>query len=134
MTGVGPSYQDRQWVQVQCSECREDMALGYLSVHLQTQHGKETVGIQHWGDTASGWELPSYNMNFLTTGGLSNCPVEGCQGRAATRTAMRVHFFHRHVQDTVIILEKGNLHHPWCPRYNILVPWKALNRRHLATA
>ena len=28
---------------------------------------------------------------------------------------MRVHFLHQHVRDTVIILEEGNLPHPWCP-------------------
>ena len=28
----------------------------------------------------------------------------GCPGGIATRTAMRVHFVHRHVQDTVVVL------------------------------
>ena len=32
---------------------------------------------------------------------------EVCPGRAATRKAMWVHFFHRNVRDTVIILEEG---------------------------
>ena len=50
------------------------------------------------------------------------------------RTAMRVHFVHRHVQDTVVILEEGNLPHPLCPRCNLQVPRKALNGRHLGTA
>ena len=43
---------------------------------------------------------------------------------------MRVHFLHRYVRDTVIIMEEGKLSHPWCPRCDMLVPWKALNRRH----
>ena len=47
---------------------------------------------------------------------------------------MRVHFVHRHVQDTVVMLEEGNLPHPWCPRCNLQVPRKALNGRHLGTA
>ena len=42
-------------------------------------------------------------------------------------------FFHRNVRDTAIILEEGNLPHPLRPRCNILVPWCALNRRHLDT-
>ena len=42
--------------------------------------------------------------------------------------------FHRHVQDTTIILEEGNLLHPRCPQCDILVPWWALNRKHLTTA
>ena len=47
---------------------------------------------------------------------------------------MRVHFFQRHFRDTVIILEEVNLPHPPCPRCDMLVPWRALNRRYLYTA
>ena len=43
-------------------------------------------------------------------------------------------FFNRHVWDIVIILEEGNLPHPSCPRCDMLVPWRALNVRHQATA
>ena len=46
---------------------------------------------------------------------------------------MRVHSLHRHVLDTVVILEEGNLPHPRCTQCNILVPWRALNGRHHAT-
>ena len=60
--------------------------------------------------------------------------MEGCPGQAGTRTAMRMHFFNRHVQDIVIILEEGNLLHPQCPKYDMLVLWRALNGRHHATA
>ena len=34
----------------------------------------------------------------------------------------------------MIILEEGNLPHSRCPRCDILVPWKALNDRHITTA
>ena len=47
---------------------------------------------------------------------------------------MPVHFFHQHVQDNVVILEEGNLPHPWCPRFDMLVTWHDLNRRHLSIA
>ena len=73
-------------------------------------------------------------MAFPIAGGLRNCSIRGCMGQAATRTAMRVHFFHQHVRDTVIIVEEGNLPHPWCPRCNMLVPLRAMNGRHLAIA
>ena len=46
---------------------------------------------------------------------------------------MTVHFFHRRVRETVIILEEGNLPHPWCTRCNIMVPWKSLNGCHVTT-
>ena len=47
---------------------------------------------------------------------------------------MRVHFVHRHVQDTVVMLEEVNLPHPRCLRCDMQVPRKALNGRHLGTA
>ena len=46
---------------------------------------------------------------------------------------MRVHFLHRHVHDTVVILEEGNLPLPRCPRCDLQVSRKALNGRHLET-
>ena len=49
-------------------------------------------------------------------------------------TDLQVHFLHRNVRDTVVILEEGNLFHPRCPRCDMLVPWHALNRRHFSTA
>ena len=42
--------------------------------------------------------------------------MEGCPGVSATRAAMRVHFVHRHVNDTVFILDEGNLPLTRCPR------------------
>ena len=47
---------------------------------------------------------------------------------------MRMHFCSRNIWDIVIILEKGNLPHPRCSRFDMLVPWRALNSRHHATA
>ena len=47
---------------------------------------------------------------------------------------MRIHFLHRHVQDTVVILEEGNLPHTRCPRCDMLVPGRTLNGRNLVTA
>ena len=34
----------------------------------------------------------------------------------------------------MVILEEGNLPHPWCTRCDMLVPRRALNSRHPATA
>ena len=47
---------------------------------------------------------------------------------------MRVHFVHRHVLVTMVMLEKGNFPHPRCARCDMQVPRKALNGRHLGTA
>ena len=47
---------------------------------------------------------------------------------------MRVHFVHRHVHDTVVILEEGNLPLPRFPRCDLQVSRRALNWRHLETS
>ena len=59
-----------------------------------------------------GREPCTYNMAFLTVRVSRNCPIKGCRGKVMMRTEMWVHFYHRHVQDTVIILEDVNLPHP----------------------
>ena len=46
---------------------------------------------------------------------------------------MRVHFWRRHVQDIVIILEEGNLPHPRCTDCDMFVLWRALNGHHKST-
>ena len=46
---------------------------------------------------------------------------------------MRVHFWRRHVRETVIILGEGKLPHPRCENCEMLVPWRALNGRHKDT-
>ena len=73
-------------------------------------------------------------MEFLTADSPWRFTVEGCPERSATRMAILVNFMHLHVRDTVVILDKGNPPHPRCPQCDILVPWYALNGRHLATA
>ena len=47
---------------------------------------------------------------------------------------MRVHCVHRHVHDTVVILEEGNLPLPRCPRCDLQVSRRALNGLHLETS
>ena len=54
--------------------------------------------------------------------------------REAISIAMRVHFWHRHVRDTGVILEEVNLPHPRCPQCYMLVPWYSLNRKHVTTS
>ena len=120
-------------MRVQRSECGEEIYLGSLVVHLHMKHGKATGGRRHWGTTATGGEPHIYDTDLPTTGETRKCPVDGCQGRAATWKVMRVHFLHHNVGDNVLILEEGNLPQPQCPRCDMLVPWRALNRWHITT-
>ena len=100
--------------------------------HVTAQEGKgERMDMD--GCSNGGEKPKTYRMEF-PKGGAKHCPVEGCPGRAGTRTAMRVHLWRRHVQDTVIILEEGNLPHSRCENCNMLVPWRSLNGRHKDTA
>ena len=61
--------------------------------------------------------------------GPQDFPVEVCKGRVLTRKGLHVHFLHRHIWDTTVILEEFNPSHPQCPYCDMLVPWSALNRR-----
>ena len=115
MTGEGPTYQVRKKGRLHCRDCGEEMAVGSLAGHRMTQHGKAAEERCSLKTLATGEDPRTYRMAFPDKGGPRSCPVEGCPGRAAMRTAMRVHFMHRHVLDTVVILEEVNIHHPWCP-------------------
>ena len=46
------------------------------------------------------------------------------------RTGLHVHLLHRHVQDTGIIAEEGNLPHPQYLRCGMLMMWADLNGLH----
>ena len=98
-----------------------------------TQHGIAAEERRSWKTSATGEEPRIYHMDFPAKVGPWSYPVEGCPGQAATRTAMRVHFLHRHVLDTLVILVEVNLPHPLCPRCDMLFPWRALNSKHPAT-
>ena len=74
--------------------------------------------------------MPQTYRVYFPKGGAKACSVEGCPRREGTRTAMRVHFWRRHMRDRVIILDEGNLPHPICTNCDMFVPWRALNGRH----
>ena len=137
MTGEEPTYRERLKERVKCGDCGKEMAAGSLEAHRMLQHGKAKEDKWRWTNAATGvgggGEPNTYRVEFPTKGGTRECPVEGCLGRAGTRTAMRVHFWRRHFRDVVIILEEENLPHPrffWC---DMLVPWRSLNGRHKST-
>ena len=134
ITGEVPTDRELQKGRVQCGDCGKYMEAGSLASHRVTHNGRAEEERWSWEDSSTGGEPQTYRMAFPTKGGPQSCLVEGCPGRAGTRTAMRMHFLNRNVQDIVIILEKENLSYPRCPRCNMMVPWRALNGRHHATA
>ena len=110
----GPMYKERLEGQVACGACGELMAAGSLSSHMMTQHGKVAEICQQWSTLAAGTGPRTFRMTFPATGGLRNYPVAVWPLRVTTRTAMRVHFLHQHVLNTVVILEEGNSPHSRC--------------------
>ena len=134
VTGEGPTYRERLKGQVSCGACGEFMAAGSLTSHMMTQHGRVAETLQQWSTLAAGTGPQTFRMTFPAKGGLRNCLVAGLLGRVATRTAMRVHFMHRHVLDIVLIMEEGKPPHPWCAWCDMLFPWRELNRRQPGTA
>ena len=105
-----------------------------LPPHDSTRKGKgEEMGVDGRGHgRGRRGRAAKYRMEF-PKGGTTKCPVEGCPGRAGMRTAIHVHLWRRHVRDTIIILEEGNLPHPRCENCDMFVPWRALNGRHKST-
>ena len=97
-----------------CGECGTVIAAGSMSGHLMTRHGKAAKRRHLWAPQMNGGPR-TYKMHFPAKGGRRRCPVERCPGVLATRAAMRVNFVHRHVHDTVVILEEGNLPLPRFP-------------------
>ena len=75
-------------------------------------------------------EAKAYLVSFPRIATAIHYPVEGCQFRDFNCTNLRIHLSHRHMRDTIIILEEGNCPHPCLPKCDMFIPWKALNWRH----
>ena len=103
--------------------------------HHKNQHGVEKGGSGQEGNKEGGGNKPkTFRMAFIAISRLMPCPVKGFSVRAMTWSSMQVSFWHRHVRDTVVILEDRNLPHPRCHMCEILVPWRLLNKMHRRTS
>ena len=67
VTGMGRSYAERQWKKVECGECGEVLAVGSMSSHLMTRHGKAAARRQLWTPQADGGPR-TYKMYFPEKG------------------------------------------------------------------
>ena len=106
MTGKGTTYEERPMGRVQCRDFRDKMEAGYLAGHKMIQHGRAAEETRSWKISSTRKDPWTYCMAFPAKGGPRICPVEVCPGRAATKTAMWVHFLHQNVLDTMVILEE----------------------------
>ena len=85
------------------------MSKGSLVTHRQTQNGVAKGGLGSGGggvDVSNRVNDPrTYRVEFTAQAGHMSYPVKGCSGRASMRTAMRIHFCHRHIRYTLLILD-----------------------------
>ena len=134
----GRIFKEHKQEHILCPECGKDLAKGSLLTQSQTQHGVGKGGLVSEGgetDRSDRGNNPiTYRMAFPARAETIPCPVKGCCVRAFTKTATRVHSWHRNVRDALVILEDRNLPHPQCPLYDILVPWRDLNWTHRRTS
>ena len=78
--------------------------------------------------------IAHYMVSFISILARLRFPVEGCPGIASTRKNLGVKFSLYHRQESIVILEEGNQHHPQCPQCDMFVPQEALNQVHLKSA
>ena len=75
-------------------------------VHCQTHHGVVKGGSGQESDKGVGGNSPrTSRLAFPEKTEPKPCSFEGFSGLAATWMSMRIHFWHRHVRDTMVILE-----------------------------
>ena len=75
----------------------------------------------------------STRWNFLGQPHKSNVRVEGCPWRATNHPNLRMHFIHRRMEDTIHILNEGNIPHLWCDQCAMFILREALATGHLGT-
>ena len=69
ITGMGQSYRERLRDQVDCGDYGEMLAIGSMSSHLMTRHGRAAGIRQQWTTLATGRAPQVYRMSFLAKGG-----------------------------------------------------------------
>ena len=105
------------------------MAASYLPTHLRMKHQICRPIIDHGPSSLD--EAPAdYRMSCPRVLKLHKCPVPHCSGKTRTTYGMRLHFFNRHPNASICILEEGNTPIKKCPKCKMHVGHFALNRRH----
>ena len=108
-----------------------EMTKGSLMAHRQSNQklGQEGKGILNTSPPPPR-ETQNYRISFLVALMHLIFPVEGCQGGETIWINLQVHFTHRHMQESIVIMEE--IHHPYsrCSKCYIFISKQALNGRH----
>ena len=143
-TGIGPSHRERQATKVTCVKCGGLVARGYLKRHQLTAKCKKAcltyqpptpvrARVAAEQRITPVGESVAYSINIPARHNDDvRCPVLGCRYQVAAnckakRLGMRRHFRQRHIMDTIVIEEEGQL--PQC-RWCGLFGRGVLNRSH----
>jgi hypothetical protein len=107
---TAPTHRERKRQLIECDICRTSVQAHSLTRHKHLKHGIEMNTnaqldmppyLSADGDTYT-VSMPNYHDPTL-------CPVPNCNTIIRDRYGMRRHFVHRHFQDTIIIMEEGQL-------------------------
>ena len=127
LTGTGATYRDRQLAKVMCINCGGEVSRQHLSRHQESQKCKTIAAtyvpptpVRERVERESSSITPRLDPQIYTLSIPSEasddicCPVPQCgfkvlTSRAAKRSVMRQHFATRHLEDTIIISEEGQL-------------------------
>ena len=109
-----------------------DLVAGSLALHHQVQH--ETDWRPQWENNPLPPHPSIYRASFTKAARLVGFLVEDCGGWVTTRTNLRINLVHRHMRETIVIMEGGNCYHYRCSSYNMFVPWEEINHHHPTTA
>ena len=114
-TGTGPTFWEQQWRIMDCPKCGVEVTVGLLLTHRQIQNDVGLVGPGIPPPPSPPRKAQTYRVSFPKCLLRLRCTVKWHLIVASDRTMLRVHFAHRHAQDTIVILEDRKQTYPKCP-------------------
>jgi Reverse transcriptase (RNA-dependent DNA polymerase)/Ulp1 protease family, C-terminal catalytic domain len=138
VTGLGPSFQDRQKQVTRCPYCDKPLRQASLRMHLRRIHGifnnSNSSSAASSGSSAS--QSPTSHTPYrvsIPKGSIRACPVPQCHGSFSQPLSLRRHFMTHHPYDSICILEEGGQPLTKCTTCGMHTTYKALNGRHIGS-
>jgi hypothetical protein len=119
------TWQDQILQKKTCSKCNKSMNHQSLTLHLYEIHKLPSLQIPEIHSSDSEWQ---YIVDFPVQNVQTICPVDNCLAQPKTQALLWWHFCSMHHEDTIIIVQEGEL--PHCPNCQMFVTSVML--RHVA--
>ena len=107
--------------------------IGYLCV-VAAGAPSESILRGMWGSgrvpPPPPWVIPDLSGILPKDTDTTPVPGGGVSGGSTNQTNLRVYFLHRHVRDTIVIMEEGSRTYPRCPKYEIFLSYLDINVWH----